>query len=109
MKEAQDLFQRGEVQQAIVCCETELQMNNEHNAKAWYLLGKCHAEQDEDSKAIACLERSVEMNPYSPPALLALGVSHVNELIHGRALSSLQNWMTHNPKYAGLDYTGCLW
>lgn len=103
MKEAQDLFERGEIKAAIEYCETELQLNNEHNAKAWYLLGKCHAEQDEDSKAIACLERSVEMDPYSPPALLALGVSHVNELNHGRALLYLQNWMTHNPKYAGLD------
>ena len=103
MKEAQKMFDRGEVASAIQCCETELQINNEYNAKAWYLLGKCHAEQDEDSKAIACLERSVEMDPYSPPALLALGVSHVNELNHGRALLNLQNWMTHNPKYAGLD------
>lgn len=103
MKEAQKLFDAGEIQAAIQSCETELQLNGEHNAKAWYLLGKCHAEQDEDSKAIACLERSVEMDPYSPPALLALGVSHVNELNHGRALLYLQNWMTHNPKYAGLD------
>jgi len=103
MKQAQDLFERGEIKSAISSCETELQLHNEHNAKAWYLLGKCHAEQDEDAKAIACLERSVEMDPYSPPALLALGVSHVNELNHGRALLYLQNWMTHNPKYAGLD------
>lgn len=103
MKQARQLFDAGQVKDAIQACETELQRNGEQNAKAWYLLGKCHAEQDEDGKAIACLERSVEMDPYSPPALLALGVSHVNELNHARALMYLQNWMTHNPKYAGLD------
>jgi len=67
------------------------------------MLGKCHAENDQDSKAIACLERAVERDPYNGEALLALGVSYVNELNHGRALKCLKDWVTHNPSYAGMD------
>ena len=58
-----------------------------------------HAENDEDKRAIACLERAVEHDPYSLPSLLALGVSYVNELDSVRALQNLKSWVEHNPKY----------
>jgi Tfp pilus assembly protein PilF len=38
-------------------------------------------------------------DPYSLPALLALGVSYVNELDSVRALQNLKAWVEHNPKY----------
>ena len=49
-------------------------------AEAWRMLGQSHAEHDEDRRAIACLERAVEEDPYNLEALLALGVSYVNEV-----------------------------
>ncbi len=58
-----------------------------------------HAENDEDKRAIACLERAVDHDPHSLPALLALGVSYVNELDSVRALQNLKAWVEHNPKY----------
>ena len=34
------------------------------------MLGQAHAEQDEDRKAIVCLEKAVEIDPYNLDALL---------------------------------------
>jgi peroxin-5 len=102
-------YNRGNISEAIRCFETLLQAHDDH-AKAWYYLGKCHAENDLDVQAITCLERSVERDPFNPEALLALGVSYVNELNHKKALQSLKEWITHNPKYADLptnDLYGC--
>ena len=69
------------------------------------MLGQSHAEHDEDRRAIVCLERSVAEDPYNLDALLALGVSYVNELDSGRALRNLRAWVTHNPRYHGLEVT----
>jgi peroxin-5 len=63
------------------------------------LPGMTHAENDEDKRAISCLERAVDHDPHSLPALLALGVSYVNELDSVRALQNLKAWVEHNPKY----------
>ena len=54
------------------------------------MLGSAHAEHDEDRKAIMCLERAVAEDPYHLEALLALGVSYVNELDSAKALRSLR-------------------
>ena len=102
-------YNRGNLPEAIHAFETLVQMQDDH-AKGWYYLGKCHAENDLDVQAIACLERSVERDPFSPETLLALGVSHVNELNYKKALQNLKEWITHNPKYADLpsdDLYGC--
>jgi len=56
-----------------------------------------------DTQAIACLERSMERDPFAPETLLALGVSHVNEMNYKAALQNLKEWITHNPKYASLS------
>jgi peroxin-5 len=39
------------------------------------MLGQSHAENDEDKRAILCLERAVEEDPYNLSALMALGVN----------------------------------
>jgi Flp pilus assembly protein TadD, contains TPR repeats len=101
MAEGMTYFHEGNLSEAILCFESELRNVNGDNAEAWLMLGKCHAENDEDRKAITCLENAVERDPYSSDALLALGVSYVNELDHDRALKYLNHWVTHNPTYAG--------
>jgi len=103
MSEGMKHFQEGNMSDAILCFESELRNVDGDNADAWMMLGKCHAENDEDRKAIVCLENAVDRDPYSSEALLALGVSYVNELDHQRALRHLYNWVTHNPSYAGLE------
>ena len=76
---------------------------DDSNAEAWRLLGQSHAENDCDPQAIVCLERAVERDPYNLPALLALGVSYVNELDHNKALENLQAWV-RSSLYHSLAY-----
>ena len=109
MEEGIRQFKAGNLKQAIRAFEMELQHSNADNAAAWRMLGRCHAENDQDREAIICLEQAVDRDPYSPEALLALGVSYVNELNHTQALESLKSWITHNPKYAGMELNGDLY
>jgi len=103
MAQGQALFRQGKIQSAVLSFEAELQQIHPNNAEAWYMLGLCHAENDLDVQAISCLERAVDRDPYLLEALLALGVSYVNELDHGKALINLKAWVQHNPKYAGME------
>ena len=57
--------------------------------QAWRLLGAAHAENDDDAQAIAAALRALEAAPNNAGVLLALGVSHVNELQEGQAVSYL--------------------
>ena len=105
MDEGMRHFREGNLKEAIRCFEIQLQHNNNDDSRAWRMLGKCHAENDQDREAILCLEQAVDRDPYATDALLALAVSHVNELNHQRALENLKAWITHNPKYAGMEMT----
>eukprot|EP00903_Cladosiphon_okamuranus_P005607 g5578.t2 len=96
------LFEEGQIADAALCFEAEVARNPE-NSQAWFMLGQSHAENDQDRLAISCLERAVEMDPYSLDALLALGTSYVNELDSQKALHNLKAWVQHNPKYSGLE------
>ena len=102
MAKGLEAYERGDISEAVQAFETVAQIDDD-NSKAWYFLGKCHAENDQDPWAIACLERAVERDPYSTEALLALGVSYVNELNHTKALQNLREWITNNPDFAGLE------
>jgi len=104
MKDGMKQFQEGNLKVAIASFEMELQLNNMDNATAWRMLGKCHAENDQDLEAIQSLEAAVDRDPFCPETLLALGVSYVNELNHERALDNMKAWLTHNSKYAGMDF-----
>ncbi|KDO20672.1 hypothetical protein SPRG_13424 [Saprolegnia parasitica CBS 223.65] len=95
-------FAEGQLKDAILAFEASLQESPDHS-EAWRMLGECHAENDEDKKAITCLNRAVEEDPYNLHALLALGVSNVNELNSHGALETLQAWVQHNPKFHGLQ------
>ena len=103
MEEGMRHFREGNIKEAIEAFEMELQVQNNDNATAWRMLGKCHAENDQDPEAIQCLEAAVDRDPFCPEALLALGVSYVNELNHEQALKNMKAWFTHNPKYAGME------
>eukprot|EP00977_Amphora_coffeiformis_P002384 scaffold448_cov156-Amphora_coffeaeformis.AAC.13 len=105
MDEGMRYFREGNVKEAIRCFEIQLQHHNNDDSRAWRMLGECHAENDQDREAILCLEEAVDRDPYATDALLALGVSHVNELNHQRALENLKAWITHNPNYAGMEMT----
>ena len=96
------LFAEGKVNEAIFAFESATQVEDEHS-DAWNMLGKCHTENDDDKKAILCLLKAVEYDPYNLEALLALGTSYVNELNPTQALEALKAWVSHNPRFQGLN------
>lgn len=103
MEEGMNHFNAGNIKEAIQSFEYEIQVNNPDSASAWRMLGKCHAENDMDREAIICLEHAIDRDPYCSDALLALGVSYVNELNTTKALRSLRTWITNHPKFAGIE------
>jgi len=106
MEEGMALFRAGKVKQAILCFESIVQdsAGSQHD-QAWRMLGACHAENDEDKRAIHCLNSALDCDPYNLEALLALGTSYVNELNSIKALETLRTWVAHNPRYQGLEVT----
>jgi peroxin-5 len=69
---------------------------NAGNAYAWRMLGTAHAENDDDKQAIAAMAKALAADPNNPDVLLALGVSHVNELHEGEAVKYLMRCVTNN-------------
>ncbi|KAG5033510.1 hypothetical protein JHK85_017492 [Glycine max] len=101
LKEGQDLFRKGLLSEAVLALEAEV-LKNPENAEGWRLLGIAHAENDDDQQAIAAMMRAQEANPTNLEVLLALGVSHTNELEQTAALKYLYGWLRHHPKYGTL-------
>lgn len=73
-------FAAGRVRDAILAFEAACQLGPDTADEAWRMLGACHAESDEDKRAIVCLDRCLALDPFNLRALLMLGISHVNEL-----------------------------
>ena len=96
------LFNNGEIKEAIEAFQAFVEGETDDPSEGWRMLGLSHQEHDEDRKAILCLERAVEEDPYNLDALLALGVSYVNELNSESALKTLKLWVEHNPSFQGM-------
>eukprot|EP01042_Synura_sphagnicola_P001669 gene1669-1954_t len=96
------LYREGRILEAVQAFEAALQQDSEHSA-AWFMLGTCHAENDEDRRAITCQLRARETDAYNLDALLSLGTSYVNEMNSLGALDALRAWVKHNPKFGGLE------
>ncbi|XP_023639322.1 peroxisome biogenesis protein 5 [Capsella rubella] len=101
MKEGQELFRKGLLSEAALALEAEV-MKNPENAEGWRLLGVTHAENDDDQQAIAAMMRAQEADPTNLEVLLALGVSHTNELEQATALKYLYGWLRNHPKYGAI-------
>jgi peroxin-5 len=107
METAHAKIASGEIADAILALEAELTRNPE-TSEAWRLLGRLHADNDEDSKAIAALSRGFEIDPFNLDFLLNLGISCTNELEREQAIQHLKSWIQHSPDYQHLltDSTG---
>ncbi|GAB2289314.1 hypothetical protein Dimus_023618 [Dionaea muscipula] len=101
LKEGQELFRKGLLSEAVLALEAEV-IKNPGNAEGWRLLGIAHAENDDDQQAIASMMKAQEVDPTNLEVLLALGVSHTNELEQTAALKYLYQWLRHHPKYGVL-------
>ncbi|PPD76918.1 hypothetical protein GOBAR_DD26170 [Gossypium barbadense] len=100
-KEGQELFRKGLLSEAVLSLEAEV-IKSLENAEGWRLLGITHAENDDGQQAIAAMMRAQEADPTNLEVLLALGVSHTNELEQTAALKYLYGWLRHHPKYGTL-------
>ena len=96
-------FNQGAIAEAIEAFQAFVESDTEDPSEGWRMLGLSHQEHDEDRKAIQCLEKSVEEDPYNLESLLALGVSYVNELNSERALRTLKLWVEHNPNFQSME------
>lgn len=96
------LYQEGNIHYAIFAFEAGVQKRPE-NDECWRYLGSCHAENDEDKEAIVCLQKAIDCDPYNLNGLLSLGTCFVNELDSENALKMLRSWVTHNPRFHGLN------
>ncbi|XP_010539370.1 PREDICTED: peroxisome biogenesis protein 5 isoform X2 [Tarenaya hassleriana] len=101
LKEGQELFRKGLLSEAVLALEAEV-MKNPENAEGWRLLGITHAENDDDQQAIAAMMRAHEADSTNLEVLLALGVSHTNELEQAAALKFLYGWLRNHPKYGAI-------
>ncbi|GIL78820.1 hypothetical protein Vretimale_176 [Volvox reticuliferus] len=101
-QKGKDLFRRGILSEAALALEAEVRAHPE-NAEAWRLLGTVHAENDDDRQAIAAMMRAHTADPRDPEVLLALGVSHTNELSQWEAVKHLRSWLAAQPPYSALD------
>ena len=97
------LFSEGAIDDAIAAFQAFLEVEEDDPSEGWRMLGVAHQEHDQDRKAIMCLEKAVEEDPYNLDALLALGVSYVNELDKPRSLATLKKWVKHNPNFQGMN------
>lgn len=98
LREGQELFRKGLLSEAVLALEAEV-LKNPENSEGWRLLGITHAENDDDQQAITSMLRAQEVDPTNLEVLLALGVSHTNELEQAAALKYLYSWLQHHPKY----------
>jgi peroxin-5 len=97
-----EFFNQGLIAEAIEIFQAFVESETDDPSEGWRMLGLSHQEHDEDRKAIQCLEKSVEEDPYNLESLLALGVSYVNELNSERALRTLKLWVEHNPSFQSM-------
>jgi len=93
-----ELFDAGELSDAILAFEAAAQRDNQ-NGQIWRRLGEAHAENDRDDRAIAALNRSIQLDPGDLPALMSLAVSCTNDSYRLQALRVLKDWLAHNPRY----------
>eukprot|EP00742_Colponemidia_sp_Colp-10_P003954 GILJ01004216.1.p1 GENE.GILJ01004216.1~~GILJ01004216.1.p1 ORF type:complete len:619 (+),score=99.94 GILJ01004216.1:211-1857(+) len=99
---AERLSSEGNIKDAILALEVEVQRNPE-SSDGWRMLGGLHAENDEDPRAIACLQKGHEVDPYNIDLLLILGVSCTNEMDSLQALTHLRNYLIQHPDYQAMD------
>jgi FKBP-type peptidyl-prolyl cis-trans isomerase/Flp pilus assembly protein TadD len=71
-------------------------------SEAWRMLGQCHADNDDDRKAVSCLASAVEQDATNRKALASAGTAYFNESLHETAIKHLRSWIAHHPSHSGL-------
>jgi peroxin-5 len=91
--------------ESILATEALLQKEKDQGgAQVWYELGKKQQENENESAAIASLQKAIQVDPNYLPAYLALAVSQTNENLTNEAYRSLTEWLNRNQKYPEIRY-----
>jgi peroxin-5 len=91
--------------ESILATEALLHKQTDHgSAKDWFELGKKQQENENESAAIAALQRAIQVDSNYLPAYLALAVSQTNENLTNEAYHSLTEWLNRNPKYPDIKF-----
>ena len=72
--------------EAVLAAEAWVRQDQK-NSVAWYHADRIQAENDDDQQAIAAMSKAYEAPFGRTDVLLALAVSHANELDQGEALA----------------------
>ncbi|CAG9333158.1 unnamed protein product [Blepharisma stoltei] len=102
---AMDYLANNQINHAILALEAVI-MRDPNSSDIWKLLGQLNAENDEDFRAIAALEKGYEIDPYNLDILLSLGMSLINEKSEDMAISHLHTWLSNHPEYHNIQAVG---
>jgi len=95
------LARDGVLTEAVLAAEAWVR-EDAKNSEAWYELGRIQAENDDDQQAIAAMSKAHEANPQNPNVLLALAVSHANELDQDEALGHAREWLASQERFQSI-------
>jgi len=87
---------RGQHDEAITYLEKSLAL--EEAAQSWYLLGVCRLELGHRGRAIAALERAVELAPDFEDALYHLGIAYLRRGWTKKALAAFERTLRLDPQ-----------
>uniref|UniRef100_A0A5S6PI22 TPR Domain containing protein n=1 Tax=Brugia malayi TaxID=6279 RepID=A0A5S6PI22_BRUMA len=94
-----DAFEKGKqaldaglIVDAILYFEAAVQQNQE-SFEGWFLLGKCHTENENDKQAIAAYKKALDLKPEQKKIHLALATVYINEYMELEALEVLKQWI----------------
>lgn len=101
LTEGKRLLTAGELSSAILCFEASVKKMPE-NAEAWQFLGVAQAENEQEPKTIAALQKCLELEPKNLTALQSLAIAYTNESLYDAACRTLARWLSANEQYSNL-------
>ncbi|KAF9208287.1 Peroxisomal membrane signal receptor PTS1 [Podila verticillata] len=93
----------GSLSEAALAFEAAVQ-RDEHNSRAWMMLGNVQAQNEKEEPAIRALEKAVQVDPKNLDAYMNLAVSYTNEGYDHQAYLTLESWLaTKYPEIAAAN------
>jgi peroxin-5 len=101
LSEGKRLLAAGELSGAILCFEASVKKMPE-NAESWQYLGVAQAENEQEPKTIAALQKCLDLDPKNLTALQSLAIAYTNESLYDAACRTLARWLGSNERYSYL-------